>query len=220
MYNFDNANDSSGKPGFPLGEDVDNVTIKSAEYSVSSGGNEAIKLVFERNGAELLDFVFPVSDSFVKRNNPDVSGQELEDLIQKQKDSLASKLLHVLTKFDLTKEKLIELFQAKSGGDTSFKGFADFFCAVIAKKNTDPKPKFYMKTLRNKKGYVSVPPYAGFLQRMDSGECKLGWSQYEKDLIERNTTSQPKAASTEVVEDTGSKLCRVLSYIISTRNKF
>lgn len=202
-YGFDDAQDSSGKASFPLAPNVDNVTIKSAEYSLNDNNNELIKIVFDREGIELMDFIFPVNENFVKTNNPSLSDADLEEAVQKQKNSIASKLLHILTKFDLTKEQLTESYSKNANGDPSFASFAKFFVAVLNKRNTDPKRKFYMKTIRNKKGYVSVPPYAGFLQTMDSGECKLGWSQYELDLIERNTKSQPSTASAEVVEDSG-----------------
>ena len=199
-YGFDNATDKSGKAGFPVAADVDNVFIKEAEYVERDGKEGYIKVTYQREKSTLIDFIFPVNPEKIKEWNPGLSEDKLVEMIQDRKNALASKLLHILTKYDVTKDQLTASFAKNAAGDNSFKAFATFFVKVLNSK-ISPDILLYMKTIRKPNGFTSVPEYAGFLQRMDDGDCRMTYTDREKERNAENKKSQPAKAAMEVVDD-------------------
>lgn len=185
-YGFTDDHIETGQP-FPLSECVEDVTLEHCEY-VGKDTWEAISFTFKKDSLRLTANVFAVNEDNVKP----YEGLTLEDTIKKQYTAFNTKLWHIADAFKINRTTL----QDACAGKNSFKAFADAYCEILNRDSV--QHKVYLKTVLNKKGYVSLPNYPTFIQNMDD-ECSLRYSA--REIANNQKFSAPKKAVEKIDEE-------------------
>lgn len=142
----------SGKESriFPVGI-VENVVLNEVKYNPITESNqyETLEFVFKQDNTVLSHKEFPI--------------QENVPYAQESYDRMNKRVLHIMKAFISPEESVIE--------DVST--FAEFAQAVSSKllgKTTEP---VRLLAVYNKKGYVSLPTYPSFIEKMSVSPSRL-----------------------------------------------
>lgn len=198
-YGFGADNAKSTTRPFPVKEIVDNVELEKAEYikAISAGGNEyeGIRFQFKRtsNGqtSNLSDLKSPPRENWSnERILPDGTKISKEEDFNNKMKEYVSYLRHIAFAFGVTEEDLTAKGNFKTFGEA-----ASNYCDVLNARKTNRK--VYLKTVKNKDGYTSLPSYIGngFCVSMDNGIPEFKYTDRELQLIEL-------ASRSGVAEDT------------------
>jgi hypothetical protein len=187
-WNFDSAEENKVTTNtFPVACPVENVRVTKVEY-VKQPNYESIDFTLEdANGASLRDKIFAPDPEKIKNAywNADKTKEEKEAAVTREQVNLMSRLLHYFTKYGITKEKVTELFNKNVEDSSKFSNIAKFAQGLMTKLiKQNPDTLLWVKTVRNKDGWSSLPKTpGGFLQNMSDEECELRYSNKE---IENN----------------------------------
>lgn len=165
---------------FPIRENVDNVSVAKVEFATSTTQEgktyNTININYKRDSkdstAMLEQKVFKIDPSAEY-----YQGDETK--IAKAFSEFNTMLLHIATKFGVTKEEF-----DKETRSASFEEFGVKYAALCNKYNKGQK--MWMKIVKNSGGYPAVPRYPQFLQLMEPGvPCDLAYTNYERDQLEK-----------------------------------
>lgn len=182
---------------FPVGEGVEDVEITGAKYSCAENDSwEAIDISYTRAGTTITDKMFAVKREGI-RVRSFVPDDTEEDAYADQVRTFNTQLLHIASKLGLTREDLA------SCSTKNFASLAKDYCDMINKNCKGVK--LYLKTTKDKNGYTKVcrNTYSAtpFVQRMDSGECELKYT--EKELVMLEDNKAPKNGVVDPQKSTG-----------------
>ena len=191
-YSFTNLDES--RTPFPVAESVSDVELSKCEYG--NGENyEYIDFIYTRtteNGVSTLkDRIFATNANTIKAADY-IPGDTKEAALQREDMKLMKKLLHVATKFGISKDDLQNL------PSSSFSAMAKAYCQLISAADTSVK--LYCKTVRDKNGYTKMSKYVPFLQKMGI-PSELKYSSYELTQLAINTPTNGAVKETRKVED-------------------
>lgn len=194
MSKFSFTNLEETRTPFPVSECVTDVELSKCEYG--SGENyEYIDFVFTRStddGTSVLkDRIFAVNEKNVNAADY-IPGDTKETAIIREHGKLMKRLLHVATKFGVSKEDLQNL------PASSFSAMAKAYCQMVNDNCADIK--LYCKTVKDKNGYTKMSKTVPYLQRMGT-PCELKYSSYEITQIAANSPSNGALKETRKVQD-------------------
>ncbi len=180
MYGLSNV--ESNRTPFPLSNGVTNVELKSCSY-VDGGSWEAIDFVYGRTTDDgestLKDRMFAVNEANISPSSF-IENDTKEAAVDREAKRLNTRLKHIATKFSISPNTLLSV----TGKD--FREYAEAYCKIV---NSHCKGvKLYCKTVKDASGYVKIAKYPNFLQRMDSGECELKYTERE---LAANVSNSP-----------------------------
>lgn len=176
MSNFGLSNKNLEKvslSGFPVAIDNE-CTLEKCEYVLKGSNNlEAIEFTYLMdNGSAILrqkQTIFAVNENTVKQKE----GKTMEESIASAwAKNVNNHLHHIATKLNCNQNELDNVT------GSNFKEYATNYCNLITNKLSKNSPKLYLKTYL-KNGYTAVSKYPEYLQRVDSGVCKLAWTNEE-----------------------------------------
>lgn len=183
---------------FPVRENVSDVFVSKVEFATATTNEgksyNTINILYKRETKEgisqLEQKVFKIDPT------ADYYGNDPEK-IAKAFSEFNTMLLHIATKFGITKEEF-----DKETRSASFEEFGVKYAALCNKYNKGQK--MYMKVVRNSAGYPTVPRYPQFLQLMEPGvPCDLAYTNYERDQLEKQKNAA-SANSGTVIQNTAS----------------
>lgn len=211
-FGADNAK-STTRP-FPVKEVVDNVELDKAEYikATSANGNdyEGIKFNFKRSAggqtSYLSDLKSPPRENWAsERVLPDGTKISKEEDFNNKMKEYVSYLRHIAFAFGVTEEDL-----TSKGKFNTFGEAATAYCNTINERKTGKR--VFLKTIKNKEGYTSLPSYIGngFCASMDEEAPDFRYTDRELQMIElasksgveETTTSTPTSQPAQRLSST------------------
>lgn len=197
-FGADNAK-STTRP-FPVKEAVDNVELDKAEYikATSANGNdyEGIKFHFKRTASGqtsyLTDLKSPPRENWsAERVLPDGTKITKEEDFNNKMKEYVSYLRHIAFAFGVTEEDLTSRGKFNTFGEAA-RGYCDI---LNSRKNGK---KVFLKTIKNKEGYTSLPSYIGngFCASMDEEAPDFRYTDRELQLIELASKSGVEETTT------------------------
>lgn len=189
-YGFGEDQVQSSK-GFPLSACVDGVTLESVDYvkdQMKDGTDyQAVDFVFTReDGGRLKDRMFEVNEEKVRPKGE----QSVEDAIKAAYIRFNTRLWHIADAFYTDRDELKDACSNVKNFKELIKNFGKVVMEHAAGKDA------FVKTVRNKGGYVNLPMFPKFIQPGDKA-CTLEYSEYELEQNKKNA----KPATTVSSED-------------------
>jgi len=163
---------------FPVSNCTDNVQLVKMEYEIGQFGPQ-IALEFIRNDADGNEARLKSWKS-VPEMKPDIrtlNDESPEEAYTRQVKSFNSYIRHIAKAVGVTEDELNSAYDEDSAKNTIVNA-----CNIIL--SSAKGEMLYVKTLRKGK-YAKLPPYAGFLQNMNEGECTLTYSEREREEVEK-----------------------------------
>lgn len=194
MSNYSFTNLDQSRIPFPVSACVSDVELSKCEYGMGEN-YEYIDFHYTRETDEgtalLKDRIFAIREENVSPASY-IPGDTKEDALKREEGKLMKRLLHVATKFGITKDELQKL------PTSSFSALAKAYCQLI-NDNCDGV-KLYCKTVKDKNGYCKMSKYVPFLQKMGK-ECELSYNSYEITQLAANTPSNGAVKESRQVQD-------------------
>jgi len=173
---------------FPVA--LDNICrLEKCEFVAEKGVDKSPAIEFtyamEANGTKfrIFDTCWSVNESKVTAG----ANETMADAIDRVVTELNTRMRHIATKFNCSDEEL----EALTG--RNFQEYAQNYCNLINNKRAVENPLLFLKTV-NSNGYVNVAKYPAFLQRVDTGDCKLSYTRFE---LERNSKTHSNGVKKE-----------------------
>lgn len=181
---------------FPASAQVDNVILDKVEYLSGQGkdGNayEAIEFTYKReddagNEQTITDRQFPVNEAMISP----LPTQTPEEAIKQAYENFNGKLYRVAAACGMTKEEINE----SCGSASNFRELIESYAEVV---NSRAKGQyFWLKTMKDAKGFTKVAMFTDFIQPMTDGECRLAYTPSEQRYMEK-IASAPKPGVNDV----------------------
>jgi hypothetical protein len=196
MYGFskddlENIQSQTRTSPFPVNACVDDVCIEDCKVEeLGSTGIKCISLYWSRaNNTQVL------RQSIIEINKENVfdraiqAGKDKNEALNTEVIRFKSKLKHILNELGYSDAEVLSGLVGNS-----FQEVGDNFSKLVTADRCKSQ-KLYMKTVRNKKGYVECAAFPPFIQNMSGGSCTLRYSKYELSKLEQNM--EPTATITE-----------------------
>lgn len=167
----------------------ENVALRSARVTTSPQGNLFLEIVFEKDGATLIQTEW----------KPTQFGDMTVEDVQKKEDNQFSRMMQILLCFYKDEELIFN--------STTFEGWAKEISDYLNKAN---KTKLLrVKIVYNNKGYTTLPTYAKYtfiepmtISKEDSTIVELGIDKFTRPIVaDKEEVVDPINTTTETEED-------------------
>lgn len=165
----------------------DDIALKSARVATSPNGNTYLEIVFEKDGATLLQTEWKPTKS------PTMTDEDL----QKREDNQFSRMMQILCCFFKDEELIFN--------STTFEDWAQEVANYL--NRADKTKLLRVKVVFNQKGYTSLPTYAKYtfiepmtVSKENSAIVQLGIDNFTRPIIADKEKPVDPLATTEEVE--------------------
>lgn len=148
----------------------DNVALKSARVATSPNGNVYLEIVFEKDGANLVQTEW----------KPTKSNTMTDEDLQRREDNQFSRIMQILVCFYKDEELVFN--------STTFEGWAEEVANYLNK--ADKSKLVRAKIVFNNKGYTSLPTYAKYtfiepmsVNKENSAIVQLGIDNFTRPVV-------------------------------------
>lgn len=167
----------------------ENVALKSARVTTSPQGNLFLEIVFEKDGATLIQTEW----------KPTQFGNMTVEDVQKKEDNQFSRMMQILLCFYKDEELIFN--------STTFEGWAEEISDYLIK--ADKTKLLRVKIVYNNKGYTTLPTYAKYtfiepmtISKEDSTIVELGIDKFTRPIVaDKEEVVDPINTTTETEED-------------------
>lgn len=167
----------------------ENVALKSARVTTSPQGNLFLEIVFEKDGATLIQTEW----------KPTQFGNMTVEDVQKKEDNQFSRMMQILLCFYKDEELIFN--------STTFEGWAKEISDYLIK--ADKTKLLRVKIVYNNKGYTTLPTYAKYtfiepmtISKEDSTIVELGIDKFTRPIVaDKEEVVDPINTTTETEED-------------------
>ena len=167
----------------------ENVALRSARVTTSPQGNLFLEIVFEKDGATLIQTEW----------KPTQFGNMTVEDVQKKEDNQFSRMMQILLCFYKDEELIFN--------STTFEGWAEEISDYLNK--ADKTKLLRVKIVYNNKGYTTLPTYAKYtfiepmaISKEDSTIVELGIDKFTRPIVaDKEEVVDPINTTTETEED-------------------
>ena len=167
----------------------ENVALRSARVTTSPQGNLFLEIVFEKDGATLIQTEW----------KPTQFGNMTVEDVQKKEDNQFSRMMQILLCFYKDEELIFN--------STTFEGWAKEISDYLNK--ADKTKLLRVKIVYNNKGYTTLPTYAKYtfiepmtISKEDSTIVELGIDKFTRPVVaDKEEIVDPINTTTETEED-------------------
>ena len=167
----------------------ENVALRSARVTTSPQGNLFLEIVFEKDGATLIQTEW----------KPTQFGNMSVEDVQKKEDNQFSRMMQILLCFYKDEELIFN--------STTFEGWAKEISDYLNK--ADKTKLLRVKIVYNNKGYTTLPTYAKYtfiepmtISKEDSTIVELGIDKFTRPIVaDKEEVVDPINTTTETEED-------------------
>lgn len=167
----------------------ENVALRSARVTTSPQGNLFLEIVFEKDGATLIQTEW----------KPTQFGNMTVEDVQKKEDNQFSRMMQILLCFYKDEELIFN--------STTFEGWAKEISDYLNK--ADKTKLLRVKIVYNNKGYTTLPTYAKYtfiepmtISKEDSTIVELGIDKFTRPVVaDKEEVVDPINTTTETEED-------------------
>ena len=167
----------------------ENVALRSARVTTSPQGNLFLEIVFEKDGATLIQTEW----------KPTQFGNMTVEDVQKKEDNQFSRMMQILLCFYKNEELIFN--------STTFEGWAKEISDYLNK--ADKTKLLRVKIVYNNKGYTTLPTYAKYtfiepmtISKEDSTIVELGIDKFTRPIVaDKEEIVDPINTTTETEED-------------------
>lgn len=167
----------------------ENVALRSARVTTSPQGNLFLEIVFEKDGATLIQTEW----------KPTQFGNMTVEDVQKKEDNQFSRMMQILLCFYKDEELVFN--------STTFEGWAKEISDYLNK--ADKTKLLRVKIVYNNKGYTTLPTYAKYtfiepmtISKEDSTIVELGIDKFTRPVVaDKEEVVDPINTTTETEED-------------------
>lgn len=167
----------------------ENVALRSARVTTSPQGNLFLEIVFEKDGATLIQTEW----------KPTRFGDMTVEDVQKKEDNQFSRMMQILLCFYKDEELIFN--------STTFEGWAKEISDYLNK--ADKTKLLRVKIVYNNKGYTTLPTYAKYtfiepmtISKEDSTIVELGIDKFTRPVVaDKEEVVDPINTTTETEED-------------------
>ena len=167
----------------------ENVALRSARVTTSPQGNLFLEIVFEKDGATLIQTEW----------KPTRFGNMTVEDVQKKEDNQFSRMMQILLCFYKDEELIFN--------STTFEGWAKEISDYLNK--ADKTKLLRVKIVYNNKGYTTLPTYAKYtfiepmtISKEDSTIVELGIDKFTRPIVaDKEEVVDPINTTTETEED-------------------
>lgn len=167
----------------------ENVALRSARVTTSPQGNLFLEIVFEKDGATLIQTEW----------KPTQFGNMTVEDVQKKEDNQFSRMMQILLCFYKDEELIFN--------STTFEGWAKEISDYLNK--ADKTKLLRVKIVYNNKGYTTLPTYAKYtfiepmtISKEDSTIVELGIDKFTRPIVaDKEEVVDPINTTTETEED-------------------
>ena len=167
----------------------ENVALRSARVTTSPQGNLFLEIVFEKDGATLIQTEW----------KPTQFGNMSVEDVQKKEDNQFSRMMQILLCFYKDEELIFN--------STTFEGWAKEISDYLNK--ADKSKLLRVKIVYNNKGYTTLPTYAKYtfiepmtISKEDSTIVELGIDKFTRPIVaDKEEVVDPINTTTETEED-------------------
>lgn len=167
----------------------ENVALRSARVTTSPQGNLFLEIVFEKDGATLIQTEW----------KPTRFGNMTVEDVQKKEDNQFSRMMQILLCFYKDEELIFN--------STTFEGWAEEISDYLNK--ADKTKLLRVKIVYNNKGYTTLPTYAKYtfiepmtISKEDSTIVELGIDKFTRPVVaDKEEVVDPIDTTTETEED-------------------
>lgn len=167
----------------------ENVALKSARVTTSPQGNLFLEIVFEKDGATLIQTEW----------KPTRFGNMTVEDVQKKEDNQFSRMMQILLCFYKDEELIFN--------STTFEDWAKEISDYLNK--ADKTKLLRVKIVYNNKGYTTLPTYAKYtfiepmtISKEDSTIVELGIDKFTRPVVaDKEEVVDPINTTTETEED-------------------
>jgi hypothetical protein len=191
MYGFDETTNSEGSGFTGIQHNFELAGVRYGKVSTKEEST-AVGLIFDFKRGENFNFpivVYPVNESMVvqykrkiKDKNTQVEREETnQEAIQRAYNEQGAFVKHIISKF-------VPEDKAKIAKVPNFEAFAKAVISLLGDSFKETKVR--LKILYNKKGYLTVPQYPPFIERMDVNPTQLKITDYDKKWLDKPTADK------------------------------
>lgn len=167
----------------------ENVALRSARVTTSPQGNLFLEIVFEKDGATLIQTEW----------KPTQFGNMTVEDVQKKEDNQFSRMMQILLCFYKDEELIFN--------STTFEDWAKEISDYLNK--ADKTKLLRVKIVYNNKGYTTLPTYAKYtfiepmtISKEDSTIVELGIDKFTRPIVaDKEEVVDPINTTTETEED-------------------
>lgn len=167
----------------------ENVALRSARVTTSPQGNLFLEIVFEKDGATLIQTEW----------KPTRFGNMTVEDVQKKEDNQFSRMMQILLCFYKDEELIFN--------STTFEDWAEEISDYLNK--ADKTKLLRVKIVYNNKGYTTLPTYAKYtfiepmtISKEDSTIVELGIDKFTRPVVaDKEEVVDPINTTTETEED-------------------